>query len=268
MSQKLINLLSGGQLRTLIIRLALRDLESRYRGSLFGLFWVIFTPMLMVATYAFVFTYIFQPRWVVEEGVDANFVLLLYSGILIHGAFSDVVGRAPGLILENVSYVKKVVFPLNILPMVTLVSALINLLIGTAILVAIYTVMYGLPPLTAVMLPVTFLPTLLYALGIAWLLSALGVYLRDLRHVVAVIISMLMFLSPIFYPIETLPAALQPILKASPLTPSLEASKDVLFWGVLPDPLFFGGSTVLSLLVCVAGFVAFNRLRRGFADVV
>lgn len=246
----------------------MRDVESRYRGSVFGLFWSVFTPILMVATYAFVFTYVFQPRWIVEEGANANFVLLLYAGILIHGVFSDIVGRSPGLILENVSYVKKVVFPLDILPVVSLVSAVINLLIGTGVLIVIYVFMYGLPPVTAVLLPVTFLPVLFYSLGISWWLSGFGVYLRDLRHVVFVVISMLMFLSPIFYPVEALPAAMQPILKASPLTPSLEASKDVLFWGLLPDPLFFGGSTVLSLLVCISGFLAFNRLRRGFADVV
>lgn len=254
--------------RRLIIRLGLREVEARYRGSVFGLFWSVLTPILMVATYAFVFTYIFQPRWVVEDGAEANFILLLYSGILIYSVFGETVGRAPRLILENVSYVKKVVFPLEILPVVSLVSSAINLLIGLVVLCVMYVSLYGLPPATSLLLPVVLLPLLFMTLGISWILAALGVYLRDLGHIVGVIVSMLMFLSPIFYPITAVPEQIRPILKASPLTPVLEASKDVFFWGRLPDLGSFGIALIVSLVVAFVGYRIFNSLRAGFADVV
>ncbi|MEH6742565.1 ABC transporter permease [Hyphomonas sp.] len=254
--------------RSLIGRLARREVEARYRGSLFGLLWAIITPILMVSTYAFIFTYIFAPRWVVEEGTEANFVLLLYSGFLIFGVFSETVSRAPGLIMENVSYVKKVVFPLEILPVVTLVSSLINLCIGSVLLLILYVALYGLPHPTALLLPVTILPVVFLALGLSWFLSALGVYLRDLTHVVMVLVSMLLFLSPIFFPIEAVPERVRPILKASPLTPALEASKDVLFWATLPDFKSFGIALAISVAVAIIGFQTFKWMRAGFADVV
>jgi len=222
----------------------------------------------MVSTYAFIFTYIFAPRWVVEEGTEANFVLLLYSGFLIFGVFSETVSRAPGLIMENVSYVKKVVFPLEILPVVTLVSSLINLCIGSVLLLILYVALYGLPHPTALLLPVTILPVVFLALGLSWFLSALGVYLRDLTHVVMVLVSMLLFLSPIFFPIEAVPERVRPILKASPLTPALEASKDVLFWATLPDFKSFGIALAISVVVAIIGFQTFKWMRAGFADVV
>lgn len=254
--------------RSLIGRLARREVEARYRGSLFGLLWAIITPILMVSTYAFIFTYIFAPRWVVEEGTEANFVLLLYSGFLIFGVFSETVSRAPGLIMENVSYVKKVVFPLEILPVVTLVSSLINLCIGSVLLLILYVALYGVPHPTALLLPVTILPVVFLALGLSWFLSALGVYLRDLTHVVMVLVSMLLFLSPIFFPIEAVPERVRPILKASPLTPALEASKDVLFWATLPDFKSFGIALAISVVVAIIGFQTFKWMRAGFADVV
>ncbi|WP_321491133.1 ABC transporter permease [uncultured Hyphomonas sp.] len=270
-----LNKRSGGNIvsvcwnnRALIGRLARREIEGRYRGSMFGLLWAVFTPILMVCTYAFVFTYIFRPRWEVQEGVEANFVLLLYSGFLIYGVFAETVGRAPGLIMENVSYVKKVVFPLEILPVVTLMSALINLCIGTVILLILYTVMYGLPGPLALLLPFTILPVVLFSVGLSWILSALGVYLRDLGHVVMVLVQMLMFLSPIFFPITAIPEQVRPILKASPLTPALEASKDVLFWRTMPDLIPFGIAVAVSAIIAVIGFEVFKWLRSGFADVV
>lgn len=248
--------------------MARREVEARYRGSVFGLFWTILTPILMVSTYAFVFTYIFSPRWVVPDGAEANFVLLLYSGFLIYGVFSETVGRAPGLIMENASYVKKVVFPLEILPVVSLVSATINLCIGLVLLLVLYMAMYGLPHPTALLLPITIIPVMLLALGLSWVLSALGVYLRDLNHIVMVLISMLMFLSPIFFPIDAVPERIRPILKMSPLTPALESSKDVLFWGTLPDMVPLAVALGVSLVVAILGFQVFKWLRSGFADVI
>lgn len=254
--------------RALIVRLSLREIQAKYRGSLFGLLWSVVTPILMVCTYAFVFTYIFQPRWTVEDGVEANFVLLLYSGFLIYGLFGECLGRASGLVLENPSYVKKVVFPLEVLPIVSLLTASVNFFIGLCVLLIIYLFMYGVPPATALLLPVVLLPLLLLALGMSWIVAALGVYLRDIGHIVGVLISVLMFLSPIFYPITAVPETVRPILMANPLTPVLEASKDVLFWGRIPELGSLVGALAVTALIAFVGFKIFNWLRTGFADVV
>lgn len=254
--------------RRLIGRLARREVESRYRGTMAGALWSVLTPLLTVATYSFVFTQVFQPRWVIPEGAETNFVMLLFSGMLLFTLFSECVNRAPGLVLENVSYVKKVVFPLEILPWVVLLSALFNLAIGLVLLFGFQVLLFGLPPATALLLPLVLLPLALFSLGLTWFLAALGVYLRDLRLAVGLVTSLLMFLSPIFYPIAAVGEGMRGVLSANPLTPVLEASKDVLFWGRVPDAAVLGGLLLVSCLVAWAGWAAFQKLRGGFADVV
>ena len=254
--------------RTLILRLARREVEARYRGSLLGIFWSVLTPLLMVAAYSFVFSVIFQPRWQVPPGANANFVLLLYSGLLVFNLFAECVARAPGLVMENISYVKKVVFPLEILPLVAMVSALVNFSIGFCVMMVIYALMLGLPPLTIFLLPIVVLPVILFTLGFTWMLAALGVFLRDLRHVVAVLVTVLLFLGPIFYPVAAVPEKIRFVLYLNPLTPALEMSKDVLFWGLLPDFWFLASTILASWALAWLGYLCFARLRPGFADVV
>lgn len=254
--------------RTLILRLARREVEARYRGSLLGIFWSVLTPLLMVAAYSFVFSVIFQPRWQVPPGANANFVLLLYSGLLVFNLFAECVSRAPGLVLENTSYVKKVVFPLEILPLVAMVSALVNFSIGFCVMMVLYILMLGLPPLTIVFLPIVVLPVILFTLGFTWMLAALGVFLRDLRHFVAVLVTVLLFLGPIFYPVAAVPETIRFVLYLNPLTPALEMSKDVLFWGLLPDFWFLASTILASWALAWLGYLCFARLRPGFADVV
>lgn len=254
--------------RTLIWRLIVREWQSKYRGALLGIAWAILTPLLMVGVYAFVFSYVFQPRWIVPEGARTNFVILLYSGILIFGVFSECIGRAPNLILENASYVKKVVFPLGILPVVAMGGALFNFALGFAVMQAINVTLFGLPPITTLLLPVVLLPLILFTLGLSWILAALGVYNRDLRHVVVVIVSLILFLSPIFYSVSAFPAKYVALLSLNPMTWVLETSKQILFWGELPAwrPLleaYFG-----SGLLALAGYLFFTWLRSGFADVI
>ncbi len=254
--------------RNLILRLVRREIEARYKGANFGLLWTVFTPILMLCTYTFVFTYIFNPRWTVPDGAEANFVVLLYSGLLIYSLFSECIGRAPGLVLENASYVKKVVFPLEVVAVVSLLNSLVNFVIGSVILMLIYVFLFGLPPATTLLLPLIILPLCLFTVGVSWIISALGVYIRDLSHITTVIISMLMFLSPIFYPISALPEALHPILMASPLTPTLEGAKDVLFWGKIPSLTQLALTYVISGVIFTLGFTLFQKLRKGFADVL
>jgi lipopolysaccharide transport system permease protein len=254
--------------RSLIFRLIARELQARYRGSALGLLWSVITPLMMVGVYTLVFTYIFSPRWEVPPGVETNFILLLYSGVLVFGIFSECINRAPTIILENVSYVKKVVFPLAILPIVAMGVALVNFAIGLVVLEVIRMVQFGPPPLTTIALPFVIAPLILVTLGISWLLAGLGVYSRDLQHFVASLVTLLMFLSPIFYPASAIPKSLQWLMSLNPLTPILEATKQVMFWGEWPQlqPLIM--AYIASALFAAAGYLVFTNLRRGFADVV
>ncbi len=254
--------------RRLILRLARREVAGRYRGTVAGALWSVLTPLLTVATYSFVFTQVFQPRWQLPEGAQVSIPLLLFSGVLLFGLFAEVVSRAPGLVLENVSYVKKVVFPLEILPWVSLLSALFNLGVGLSLMLAVYAVQFGPPPASVVLLPLVLLPLVLLSLGLGWLLAALGVYLRDLKLAVGILTGLLMFLSPIFYPVSALGEKARPFIMANPLTPVLEASKDVLFWGRFPDGTLLAVGLAVSLAVAWLGWACFQKLRGGFADVV
>lgn len=260
--------LSAWRNRALILRLARREIEARYRGTAVGMVWSVLTPILMVAVYSFVFSYVFQPRWMVPPGTKANFVLLLYSGLLVFNLLGDCLARAPMLVLETPSYVKKVVFPLEILPWIALAGALFNFLVGMGLLLGIYLILYGLPPVTILLLPLVLLPLVLLTLGLGWLLAALGVYLRDLRHVVGILVSMLMFLSPIFYPADAVGEGVRSALYANPLTPVLEMSKDVLFWGRVPDAGLLTGGILAAWMAAWLGHAAFMKLRAGFADVL
>jgi lipopolysaccharide transport system permease protein len=254
--------------RRLILRLARREVEARYRGSVLGIAWSVLTPLLMVAAYTFVFSVIFQPRWNVPPGANANFALLLYSGLLVFAVFSECAARAPGLVLENVSYIKKVVFPLEIMPLVAMVAAGVNFVIGFGVLMVLYVAMLGLPPATILLLPLVMVPVVLFTLGFTWLLAALGVFLRDLRHAVGILVSLMMFLGPIFYPVTAVPEGLRWLLYLNPLTLVLEFSKDVLFWGTVPSLALLAGTILAAWATAWLGHLCFAKLRPGFADVV
>ncbi len=254
--------------RGLVLRLARRDLEARYRGSLLGLFWAVLTPLLMMAVYTFVFSVVFQARWGTSTGGKAEFALLLLSGLILFTIFSDCLARAPGLMLENVSYIKKVVFPLEILPGVVLAVAIANAAIGFVILELFALLLFGVPPLTTLLFPLILVPLCLVTLGVTWFIASLGVFLRDIRQMIGVLITMLMFLSPIFYPVSAIPEAYQPVILLNPLTLLLEHARDALFWGKAPDPLQWLVYTATAYLVAWLGFAWFQRTRKAFADVV
>lgn len=256
------------QHRNLILRLAKREIDARYRGSVLGIVWALITPLLMLAVYTFVFTAVFQARWGTAGGNSGEFALLLFSGLVLFTVFSDCVNRAPGLLLENVSYIKKVVFPLEILPVVTLAVALFNAGLGFAILGVAYLAVLGLPPATVLLLPLVLLPLCLMSLGVSWFLASAGVFLRDIRQMVGVAVTVLMFMSPIFYPTSAVPERFRAILALNPLTPILEQSKDLLFWGRLPSPLEWAVATLAAWGCAWLGYLWFMKTRRGFADVV
>ncbi len=193
-----------------------RDARSRYRGSAGGLLWVAFHPLLMLAIYTFFFTEVFPTRWSTGAENRGTFALVLFIGLLMHGLLAEVLSRAPTLIVANPNLVKKVVFPLDLLPVVSLGSTLFHFVIGIAIWLVFHLVQKGLPPPTFLWLPIVVLPLAIFALGLSWLLSSLGVYLRDVGHVVPVLVAILLFASPIFYPFDALKGSLRLLVSLSP----------------------------------------------------
>ncbi|MFM8333413.1 MAG: ABC transporter permease [Candidatus Methylumidiphilus sp.] len=207
--------------RNLICTLVKREVIGRYRGSMLGILWSFFNPVLMLAVYTFVFSIVFKARWTGGSESRAEFALVLFAGLLVFNLFSECVNRAPSLILANANFVKKVVFPLEILPLVILGSALFHMSISLAVWLLFFLAFFGIPYMAAMFLPLVLLPLLLMTIGISWILASLGVYLRDVSQIVSVLTSTLMFLSPIFYPLSSLPPQYQSILKLNPLTQPL-----------------------------------------------
>lgn len=254
--------------RGLIYQLTKREVVGRYRGSVMGILWSFFNPVLMLAVYTFVFSVVFKARWGATESGRGEFALILFAGMIVYTLFSECVNRAPGLILGNANYVKKVVFPLEILPWVIMGSALFHALISLAVLFLFHAFVYGAPPWTALLLPAVLLPLVLLTLGLSWFLAATGVYLRDVGQTVTILTTVLMFLSPLFYPVEALPEDYRVWLHLNPLTFIMGQTRDVLIWGRTPD---WGGLAAYAaggLAVAWLGFAWFQRARRGFADVL
>jgi len=257
------------QNRTLVYQLARRDVVGRYRGSYLGLLWSLFYPLLMLAVYTFVFGIVFRTRWGVSvTDSKFEFAVVLFTGLLVFGLFSECVNRAPTLIVGNPSYVKRVVFPLEILPWVAFGSSLFHLGINLGVLTVASLALFGKPVATWPWIFPVLVPLALMTLGITWFLAALGVYLRDVAQAVTVITTMLMFLSPIFYPATAVPQAFQSIYRANPLTFVIEQARDVLLWGTPPDLPGLAAHTVGGLLVAWLGLAWFQSTRGGFADVL
>lgn len=256
------------QKRALIAGSAKREVLGRYRGSVLGILWSFFNPLFMLTVYTFVFSVIFKARWSVDVDSKTEFALVLFAGLIVFNLFSECINQAPGLILSNVNYVKKVVYPLEILPLVTLISALFHCLISLAVWLLAYFVFIGLPHITVLYFPLIILPYILLVLGLSWGLAALGVYLRDISQFIGIFTTVLMFMSPIFYPVTALPASYRNFLYLNPLTLMIEQTRDLLIWGREPELLFLLGYGLISLIVAWGGFAFFQKTRKGFSDVL
>ena len=255
--------------RYLIWQMSKREVIGRYRGSVMGLAWSFFNPVIMLAVYTFVFSMVFKARWGVgSQESKADFAIILFVGMIVHGLFAECVNRAPGLIFSNVNYVKKVVFPLEILTWVAMGSALFHAMISLAVLLIAQLIVNFSLPWTAVLFPLVILPLLLATMGVAWVLSAIGVFVRDIGQTTGIITTVLLFVSPVFYPVSALPKEYQHWLLLNPLTFVIEEARNVLIWGKIPDWAGWGISFLASLAIACAGFWWFQKTRKGFADVL
>jgi len=256
--------------RGLIVQLTRREVVGRYKGSVMGLAWSFFNPIFMLTVYTFVFSVVFKSRWGGEGGDESKtqFAIVLFVGMIVYGLFAEVLNRAPGLVLGNVNYVKKVVFPLEILPVVSLCAALFHSLISLAVLLAAFVLFNGYVHWTALFVPVVLFPLLIATLGFALMLASLGVFIRDVGQTIGIITTVIMFLSPVFYSITSLPEKFRPWIMANPLTFIIEQAREVLIWGHLPN---WGGLALYlpaALAVAWMGFAWFQKTRKGFADVL
>lgn len=255
--------------RQLILQLTRREVAGRYKGSILGLAWSFFNPLFMLSVYTFVFSVVFKARWGLGgDESKAQFAIVLFVGMIVHGLLAEVLNRAPGLILGNVNYVKKVVFPLEILPVVSIGAALFHTLVSLAVLLVAIIIFNGAFHWTTALLPAVLLPLMLLTLGLAWILASLGVFLRDVSQTIGLITTVMLFLAPVFYPITAVPEELRPWVMANPLTFIIEQSRDVLIWGRMPNWLGLAAYTVVSTTLLWLGFAWFQKTRKGFADVI
>ena len=255
--------------RWLTIQMVKREVLGRYRGSTLGLAWSFFYPVVMLGVYTFVFSVVFKARWGTGgEESKANFAIILFVGMIVHGLFAECVNRAPGLILSNVNYVKKVIFPLEILPWVAMGSALFHAVISLAVLLIAQFVLNFSLPWTAIFFPLVILPLVIATMGFAWVLSATGVYVRDISQMTGIMTTVLLFVSPVFYPVSALPIEYRGWLLLNPLTFVIEEARNVLIWGRVIDWPRWGISVLAGFTIAWVGFWWFQKVRKGFADVL
>lgn len=256
--------------RQLIVQMTRREVVGRYQGSAMGLAWSFLNPVFMLVVYTFVFSEIFKARWGGVGGDDSKtqFAVVLFVGMIVLSLFSEVINRAPGLILANVNYVKKVVFPLEILPVIAMAATLFHSLISLGVLLAAFALFNGYLHWTIVFTPLVLLPLVILTTGLAWMLASLGVYLRDIGQTIAILTTVLMFLSPVFFPVTAVPERFRPFIMANPLTFIIEQAREVLIWGHLPNWQGLGVYTLAAATIAWLGYAWFQKTRKGFADVL
>jgi len=254
--------------RQLIGQMTRREVVGRYSGSIVGLMWSFVHPFLMLAVYTFVFSVVFEVRWGADVDSKAEFAIVLFSGLIVHSFFSECVTRAPWLVLGNVNYVKKVVFPLETLGWVTVFSALFHTAMSILVLLIFYAGVHLGVHWTVVLLPLVFAPFALLTLGVTWFLASFSVFVRDIAQVVGIATTALLFLSPILYPVSSVPEQYRLYVHLSPLTFIVEQVREVVLWGHLPDWRGLLIYTAVSVVIAWGGFYWFQKTRRGFADVI
>ena len=256
--------------RQLIVQMTKREVVGRYKGSAMGLAWSFLNPLFMLVVYTFVFSEIFKSRWGGIGGDDSKtqFAVVLFVGMIVLSLFSEVFNRAPGLILANVNYVKKVVFPIEILPVIAMGAALFHSLISLGVLLAAFALFNGYLHWTVIFIPLILLPLVILSTGLAWMLASLGVFLRDVGQTIGLISTVLMFLAPVFYPVTAVPERFRPFIMANPLTFIIEQAREVLIWGHLPNWIGLGIYTLVATIIAWAGYAWFQKTRKGFADVL
>lgn len=255
--------------RALIVQLGKHQIRERYRGSYLGLVWSVATPLAMLLAYTFAFSVVFKVRWPeIESDSPFDFALFLFTGLIVFNLFSESVLAAPQIIVNRPNFVKRMVFPLEVLPVSGLIALLVQSLLGLAILLLVAGIAFRSLPPTLLLLPLLYLPLILLCLGASWFLASLGVYLRDTEHLLRILVQILLFLTPIFYPASAVPDPFRGFLQLNPLAHLIQFFRQVILLGQVPDWGAFLVITVLALATCFAGYVWFMRSKKTFADIM
>lgn len=254
--------------RRLLRLFVLRDLHSRYKHSWIGLLWLIIQPIILLSIYTLVFQHILGVRWGAQQSSGVDFALNLYLGLLVFNIFSESLQAAPSVIRVHSNLIRKVILPIRILPSIPVGLAICDAVLGLLIWFLIYLVALGVPPLTAFYFPIVLLPFVLMVTGVCWIVASLSVYMRDVAQITRFVVTGLLFLSPIFFPLQAMPADLQGILSLNPLAIVIEMLRDVLIAGVSPDWDTYIGFFTISLVVYFAGYFWFDLTSDGFVDVL
>ncbi len=254
--------------RHMILQMTKREVAGRYKGSVMGLAWSFFNPIFMLVVYTFVFSVIFKSRWGTGNEGTAAFAVMLFAGLIVASLFGEILNRAPGLIVSNVNYVKKVVFPLEILPLVSTATALFHCAISLLVLLCAVLLLQGQLHWTVLLTPLVLMPLVILATGLAWIAASLGVFLRDVGQFTAIVVTVMTFLAPVFYPMTAVPERFVPFIHLNPLTFIIEQARQVLILG--HQPHWVGLLVYLVVAICIAwtGFAWFQKTRKGFADVL
>jgi len=258
-----------GRHRHLLRQLIARDVAVRYRGSYLGVVWSMIMPLMMLAIYAFVFSVVFHARWAGSaETSRTDFALTLFAGLIAFTVFSECMNRAPTLVVASPNYVKRVIFPLEILPASVVGSALFHALVSAGVLAAGLLLARATLPWTFLLLPVAAIPLAALGLGLGWFLASMGVFVRDTAYVAGIATQMLFFLTPIFYPIDAVPGAFRTAMWLNPLTAVVDSVRCVTMWGRPPDWTVWTAVTAASGAACLLGYAWFMKTKAGFADVL
>lgn len=254
-----------------------RELVGRYRGSFLGIAWPVLQPVIQILVFTLIFYKFMNMRWPsastgsgagVEGGSGAvMYGLNIFAGMIVFNFFAEILSRSPTAILAHPNLVTKVRFPLLLLPVVTVGAAMVGLVIGSVLLSLVMLLIYGFSAY-ALLLPIYFIPILAYGLTVAWLLAGLGVYMRDIGQIMPSVISLLMFLTPIFYPASAIPESIKLIFYFNPMAWGVDVFRSLLILGTLPDNHLFFINLVVSLAGVIAARLFFNRISKGFSDVL
>jgi lipopolysaccharide transport system permease protein len=253
--------------RDVFWELTKRDIAGRYSGSFLGLLWSFLNPLLMLAVYTLAFRQFLGMRWPNME-TGADFSLMIFTGMIVHTLMAECVARAPTSIVANVNLVKRVVFPVALLPCVTVVSSLFNAMLSMVVLLLFVLMSRHSLPLSLLYLPCLFAPYALLLCGVSWFMASLGVFVRDIAQLAGIITTMMMFLSPVFYPATSLHEPYRTWLLYNPLTLVIEQTRKVVLFGGAPNWHALGLYALAAVAVLLVGYGWFRRTQDGFADVL
>jgi lipopolysaccharide transport system permease protein len=255
------------QTRYLIGRLVMREVLLKYRGSYMGVGWSFLHPLLLLATYSLVFGKTYGKHWVQSNPDGASYPLFVFCGLIIFNLFSEVASIAPRYIGGYISYVKKIIFPTEILPVVLFLSACVHACINFLIL-SLAVLFSGNFFWTSLLTPLILIPFLLFLLGLGWFLAAFGVFVKDLSHLIPTLIQVTLFITPVFYPVNLVPAHFHWFYEINPISSTMENVRLVMLLGEYPAWNNLATSYVIGILTLFIGYRFFSNSKEEFADVL